>query len=76
MPKELVKEYLGKVCLISVLDDAFGISGKIIAVEDGWIKVQTRKEDTIINGDFIRSITLLSQKAQDSFNKAIKTDAE
>lgn len=32
MPKELIQEFIGKVCSITMLNDSFGVTGKIIAI--------------------------------------------
>lgn len=42
MPKELMKEFIGKVCSIMLFNDSFGVMGKIITVEDNWIKVEEK----------------------------------
>ena len=34
MPKEMMQEFMGKVCSISLFNDSFGMVGKIVAVED------------------------------------------
>ena len=38
MPKELIKEFMDKKCLIVLFNESFGIQGKIVAIEDNWIK--------------------------------------
>mgnify|MGYP001382530089 FL=1 len=42
MPQELIKEFIGKVCTIVLFNDTFGVQGKIIAVEDNWIKLEEK----------------------------------
>ena len=67
MPKELIKEFIGKVCSISIFNDSFGVCGKIVAVEDNWIKVVSYKSKTeikLINGDMIRDISVMPDKYQ------------
>ena len=39
MPKELIQEFIGKVCAITLFNESSGIKGKIMSVEDNWIKV-------------------------------------
>ena len=39
MPQELMKEFIGKVCTIILFNDSFGIQGRIVEIEDNWIKV-------------------------------------
>jgi len=64
MPKELMKEFIGKVCSIILFNASFGVTGKIIAVEENWIKVQTKKDMQLINGDMIQNISILPEKQQ------------
>ncbi len=64
MPKEMMQEMIGKVCSIMLFNDSFGMTGKIVAVEENWIKVENKKEVRIINGDMIQSISLMPEKYQ------------
>ena len=64
MPKEMMQEFMGKVCSISLFNDSFWMVGKIVAVEDNWIKVENKKEVRILNGDMVQSITLMPEKYQ------------
>ena len=64
MPKELIQEFIGKVCSITMLNNSFGVTGKIIAVEENWIKVENKKEVQLINGDMIQNIRILPEKYQ------------
>jgi len=64
MPTELMKEFIGKVCAITLFNESFGISGKIIAIEENWIKVEEKDTVRIINGDMIRDIKLMPAKYQ------------
>ena len=64
MPKEMMQEFMGKVCSISLFNDSFGMVGKIVAVEDNRIKVENKKEVRILNGDMVQSITLMPEKYQ------------
>ena len=32
MPKELLEEFMGKVCVIVLFNESFGVQGKIVAV--------------------------------------------
>ena len=69
MPKEMMQEFMGKVCSISLFNDSFGMVGKIVAVEDNWIKVENKKEVRILNGDMVQSITLMPEKYQNKDQK-------
>ena len=69
MPKEMMQEFMGKVCSISLFNDSFGMVGKIVAEEDNWIKVENKKEVRILNGDMVQSITLMPVKYQNKEQK-------
>ena len=62
MPKELIKEFIGKACLISLLNESFAVIGKIVAYEDNWIKVQEKNKIRLINGDMIIDISTIPEK--------------
>ena len=64
MPTELIKEFMGKVCAIVLFNDSFGVAGKIVAVEENWIKVEEKNKVRLINGDMIRDISILPEKYQ------------
>ncbi len=64
MPQELMKEFIGKVCSIVLFNNSFGVQGKIIAVEETWIKVSEKNKIRIINGDMIQDISILPEKYQ------------
>lgn len=64
MPTELIKEFIGKVCQITLLSDSFGITGKIIDLEENWIKIKEKETSRILNGDMIRDIKILPDKYQ------------
>ena len=58
MPTEMLKEFLNKDCVITLFNDICGVQGKIVAVEENWIKVEEKKRTRIINGDMIRDISI------------------
>ena len=64
MPREMVKEFIGKVCLVSLFNEVSGIMGKIITVEDNWIKVDEKGISRMVNGDMIRDIKIMPEKYQ------------
>ena len=41
-----------------------GITGKIISVEENWLKVQERDSVRMVNGDMIRDIKIMPSKYQ------------
>lgn len=58
MPTEMLKEFIGKDCIISLFNDLCGVQGKILSIEENWIKVEEKKKIRIINGDMIRDISI------------------
>ncbi len=62
MPEELIKQFVGKVCSISLFNNAFGVSGEIVAIENNWIKVENKNETQLINGDMITNIIAIKEK--------------
>lgn len=64
MPTELMKEFIGKVCAITLFNESFGITGKIISVEGNWIKVIEKDTSRLVNGDMIRDIKIMPEKYQ------------
>ena len=64
MPQELMKEFMGKVCTIILFNDSFGVQGKIVALEDNWIKVEEKNRIRLINGDMVRDISIVPDKHQ------------
>ena len=64
MPTELIKEFMGKVCSISLFNESFGITGKIVALENNWIKIEEKDTSRLVNGDMIRDIKLMPAKYQ------------
>lgn len=64
MPTELIKEFIGKVCSISLFTEITGFMGKIVAMENNWIKVEEKNTVRLINGDMIRDIKIMPEKYQ------------
>lgn len=64
MPTELMKEFIGKVCTITLFNESFGITGKIESIEENWIKVTEKDTSRIVNGDMIRDIKIMPEKYQ------------
>lgn len=64
VPTEMMKEFIGKVCSISLFNETFGITGKIVSLEDNWLKVEEKDTIRIVNGDMIRDIKLMPPKYQ------------
>lgn len=64
MPTELMKDFIDKVCSITLLNELSGITGRIATVEGNWIKVEEKNRVRLINGDMIRDIAILPEKYQ------------
>ncbi len=64
LPKELMKEFIGKVCEITLFNSGFGVAGKIEAVEENWLKVNEKGKIRLLNGDMIMNIKILPDKYQ------------
>ncbi|MDR0978650.1 MAG: hypothetical protein LBL91_01715 [Lachnospiraceae bacterium] len=64
MPTEIIKEFVGKNCSITIWNNAFGEEGKIVTVEGNWVKVEYKNKVKLINGDMIQQIELLPEKHQ------------
>ena len=58
MPTEMLKEFLDKDCTITLFNEIVGVQGRIVAIEENWIKVEEKKRTRIINGDMIRDISI------------------
>ena len=58
MPKEMIKDYIGKHVSITVFNNAFAFNGILESFEGNWIKVSTKKNIQIINIDHIQSIVI------------------
>ncbi len=69
MPKELIKEFIGRVCLISLLNETFVVIGKVVDVEDNWVKVQEKNKIRLINGQMIVDIATMPEKSNNKREK-------
>ncbi len=56
MPKELLKEFIGKNCIITLMNNKIKITGIVEDVEGYWIKIQEKDSKRIMNGAIIRDI--------------------
>ncbi len=65
LPKEMIKEFVGKVCYVNVFDASVTSYTRILEIEDNWIKVKDNNGIiTMINGDMVKSIQLAAEKHQ------------
>ena len=52
--EEIIKKYMNKPVVLSLIDDSFDNEGEIISYSDGWIVFKTKKgQEHAINCDFI-----------------------
>lgn len=58
MPKEFLKDYIGKKVSITIFNDAFAVNGVLVSSEGNWIKVETKKSIQVINADHIQQIVV------------------
>lgn len=58
MPTELLNDFIGKNCTISMLNELGSTQGRILEVKGNWIKIEEKKKIRIINGDMIRDISI------------------
>ena len=62
MSNELIKKYIGKNCMLSTEGIGGAVIGEIIDVVDNWIEVKTKKENQLLNSDYITNIKELPAK--------------
>ena len=60
--EEIIKKYMNKPVVLSLIDDGFDNTGEIIDYSDGWIVFKTKKGEHAINCDFIIKIKELKSK--------------
>lgn len=58
MPVEMLREYIGKECVITMFNDLMERKGTILAIEENWIKIEEKKKISILNGDMIHDIAI------------------
>ena len=50
---EIIKNYIGKDCVIYLSNSSSVITGCLISLNDNWITVKTKDGDEILNIDYI-----------------------
>ena len=61
--EELIKSYMNKQVVLSLIEDSFDNEGEIIKYSEGWIVFKTKKgEEHAINCDYIIKIREKKQK--------------
>ena len=64
MPTELLKEFIGKECIISLTNENKDkIKGIILETESYWIKTKEEDSNRIINGLMIRDIKIIASNS-------------
>ena len=66
LPKEMIKEFIGKVCYVSVFDEGTVIC-RVLETEDNWIKIKDESGVSMVNGDMVRKIRIAPEKHQNKF---------
>ncbi|KGK81476.1 hypothetical protein DP73_21400 [Desulfosporosinus sp. HMP52] len=59
MTNELIMKYIGKKCLISTGTFGTNVKGIIMAANENWLEVETKKGNELINAEFIQSIKIV-----------------
>lgn len=62
MANELIKKYVGKQCVVTTGSFGSSATGQILAIEDNWIEINTKKGPQLINTDFVTNITEIPVK--------------
>ena len=61
MPTELLKEFIGKECIISRTNEKKNqIRGIILETESYWVKIKEEDSNRTINGLMIRDIKMIA----------------
>ena len=69
---ELLKDYMGDViCQIRANNDCV-YYGKIVEVNDGWIKVEGDRGSRLLNGEIIKEIRVASVQIPQSDNTLLR----
>ena len=68
MPMELIQEFTGKLCRITMFNTEQALA-VIVKTEGSWLKVEENGQNKLINGDLIRSITEATEKEQEAHRK-------
>lgn len=56
MANEAIKKCIGKKCKISTGPYGTNLVGEIIAINENWIEIETKKGSQFINAEFVQSI--------------------
>ena len=57
MPEELLKDFIGKNCTVTLIGDKqIEFVGKLVGVEGYWLKMIENDSSRVVNGALIRDI--------------------
>ena len=71
---ELIKNYIGKECVVYISNGSNAVSGIVSKVEEGWIEVKKQNEQTeLLNIDYISRIQEYPRN-KNGKKKAVFTD--
>ena len=59
MPTELIKDFIGKECKITMVGEQFETTGFILDVEAHWLKIKEKDTMRLINGALVRYIKII-----------------
>lgn len=59
MTNEIIKKYIEKQCKISTGPWGESLKGKIVAVNENWIELETKKGRELVNADFVTKIKVI-----------------
>lgn len=57
MPAEMIKEFVGKKCVVKLFNSYY-FEGTIVSFEENWIKLDEKKKIRMINVDTISDIEM------------------
>lgn len=75
MPTEFLKEFIGQVCEITMVD-GMGAVAMLVAAEGNWLKIEENGKNKLVNGDLVRSITAMPEKYQERYQEKARKKQE
>jgi len=54
-----MKDFIDKECKITLVNEQFEVTGKVIGTEAYWIKIQEKDSMRIVNGAMVRDIKII-----------------
>ena len=56
MEHEMLKEFIGKECVISLINFPNAAKGTVLSVDGNWVKIDEKKRTRLFNTTFIRDV--------------------